>query len=736
MSDFQIFMPIAKMDAAKRTVSGYASTPAEDSDNEIVTLDAIKDALPDYLKWRNIREMHKLNAVGVAQQADTDQKGLYLTAKIVDDAAWEKCKAGVYKGFSIGGRKLARNGKKITKIDLTEISVVDRPANPECSFDMVKAAKPVVDAPAVLVKVKDKVSAEAKALAKMAKIVGSLAKNGPPAAHDGFSLPAPVEKTEPAAQPDGVASVNDSRPNENITRKTDDSSSPYGDVEYADPGHQADKKKRYPIDNEDHIRAAWSYINKPKNGAKYNSEHLAGIKSRIVSAWKKHIHQDGPPAAKVKSAKKFAKFARLVAYAEADQLPSFLTLGAKPASAEDDPFTLGKRMSTASNLSYVFDSIRSAQRSLILEGRGEKDSKDRQLADRLGSLAKEVAGVIADKATHEGGEATSLTDIDDAYINQFLNGDNAMTTSSTLALAAGGDPLAAAILDLVKRAAEPSIAKRMEDASEDVKKARKAMKECRKAIEECHKMHKAAYLAKMAKAKGGKADGKDGDDDFDHEGAMEKLNKAFSDAQKAAMLGKAAIGQLAKAAAHVGQRGQETTDAMSGVYEVPAGVKNLSMSDMAGAGTGTGERGTMPSLMPADGSVYAGKAGGGNDDLRKFANKDGMVPLGNVELMMKAAAAEAELAALRRMPMSAVGARRPLAFDPSAVMGGGTFGNGAGGSQDLHKSLFDGVNVNALNGADEMAHTAASARVIGNMLTNTGFAKSVLDPSFKGSAGS
>src|SRR5580692_9232641 len=187
MADFQFFMPIAKVDTEKRTVSGYASTPAKDSDGEIVTLDAVRSALPGYMDYGNIREMHALKAVGVAQEANVDTKGLFLTAKIVDDDAWAKCVEGVYKGFSIGGRKLAKTGNKITSIEMTEISVVDRPANPECKMSLAKSAKNVGEAQGYLLKIKPKATAEGKALAKMAKIVTSLAKAGPAAAHDGFS---------------------------------------------------------------------------------------------------------------------------------------------------------------------------------------------------------------------------------------------------------------------------------------------------------------------------------------------------------------------------------------------------------------------------------------------------------------------------------------------------------------------------------------------------------------------
>lgn len=58
---------------------------------------------------------------------------------------------------------------------------------------------------------------------------------------------------------------------------------PYGDVKYADPGYR-DGTKRYPIDSEEHCRAAWAYINMPKNAAKYTPEQLKAIKSRIKKA--------------------------------------------------------------------------------------------------------------------------------------------------------------------------------------------------------------------------------------------------------------------------------------------------------------------------------------------------------------------------------------------------------------------------------------------------------------------
>ena len=139
---------IQKVDAEQRMVWGYASTEAIDTSGETILKSAIEDALVDYMEYANIREMHQLSAVGTAEEASVDDKGLYIGAKVVDDTAWGKVTSGVYKGFSVGGKVLARdpkNKKIITKILLTEISLVDRPNNPEARFDIWKAVGSPVD---------------------------------------------------------------------------------------------------------------------------------------------------------------------------------------------------------------------------------------------------------------------------------------------------------------------------------------------------------------------------------------------------------------------------------------------------------------------------------------------------------------------------------------------------------------------------------------------------------------
>jgi hypothetical protein len=65
----------------------------------------------------------------------------------------------------------------------------------------------------------------------------------------------------------------------------------YGNVDFADPVN-----KKYPIDNEEHIRAAWSYIHMPRNYEKYSQNDIKTIENRIIQAWKSKIDPAGPPA--------------------------------------------------------------------------------------------------------------------------------------------------------------------------------------------------------------------------------------------------------------------------------------------------------------------------------------------------------------------------------------------------------------------------------------------------------
>lgn len=193
---------LLKVDTSQRMVFGWASTPTKDLQDERISLDAVKAALPAYMEWANIREMHQPSAVGVCKQADIleggeDKEGLYIGAKIVDDPAWKKVVEGVYKGFSIGGQKLHKVGDLVTKIVLFEISLVDRPANPDCKIEVWKAAGLTAETKNESVEEAEVVPEEKVSAGFMARFFKTVMGKG-----DGFSGPA---ATEPDPNPTRIS---------------------------------------------------------------------------------------------------------------------------------------------------------------------------------------------------------------------------------------------------------------------------------------------------------------------------------------------------------------------------------------------------------------------------------------------------------------------------------------------------------------------------------------------------
>jgi hypothetical protein len=326
-------------------VHGIASTEAEDDQGEVVRAEAMRNAIPDYMKFGAVREMHGLSAAGRALECNCGNDNVTrIVAHVVDPTAVIKVKNRVYNGFSIGGQVTQResgNFKTITALKLHEISLVDRPANPQATIDLWKSGDVVM--PDGLNTIGD---AFAQAMAKtqqfwrcnkpshmhfrkeeaancMAKSAAAAAlvesrkrmdngdarfddtsKHGmpsgpaiepddPPGAsnsEDNFDGDADDDDDEMSAESAGGEFKPESEVNrtEDFGKKANKPKGDYGKVRYADPGYQDDKKPRYPIDNEEHVRAAWSYINMPKNARLYSSEQLGRVKAAIRAAAKKY----------------------------------------------------------------------------------------------------------------------------------------------------------------------------------------------------------------------------------------------------------------------------------------------------------------------------------------------------------------------------------------------------------------------------------------------------------------
>jgi len=139
----RFYSQIQRIDAVEQMVFGFASTTGEAGDGLTITRLALEDALSEYMKFGNVREMHQQSAIGVTREATVSDDGMYVGVHVVDDSAWKKVTAGVYRGFSIGAKITSRdptNRSVVRGISLIEISLVDRPLDPGAIIEVWRAS--------------------------------------------------------------------------------------------------------------------------------------------------------------------------------------------------------------------------------------------------------------------------------------------------------------------------------------------------------------------------------------------------------------------------------------------------------------------------------------------------------------------------------------------------------------------------------------------------------------------
>src|SRR5260370_27734755 len=93
-------------------VYGIATSEALDEQGEIVRADAIRAAIPDYMRFPALREMHQLSAAGTTLEAEVCEDGTTrIVAHVVDPIAVAKVRNQVYRGFSIVGGGTPREAR-------------------------------------------------------------------------------------------------------------------------------------------------------------------------------------------------------------------------------------------------------------------------------------------------------------------------------------------------------------------------------------------------------------------------------------------------------------------------------------------------------------------------------------------------------------------------------------------------------------------------------------------------
>ena len=153
----------------KLVIGGYASIEMVDKQNDLITLDALNEAVKKYMtdpKFRNVMTNHSNVQVGEVIPSHRDKNGrVWKTA--VDDVGFfvvikmrediEKARevgrdirSGSMRSFSIGGQALSKRKKtheehgeynEIDKLELHEVTICEKGINPEAKFDILKQDK-------------------------------------------------------------------------------------------------------------------------------------------------------------------------------------------------------------------------------------------------------------------------------------------------------------------------------------------------------------------------------------------------------------------------------------------------------------------------------------------------------------------------------------------------------------------------------------------------------------------
>jgi len=139
-------------------VYGNATDDSLDLDQQICDPKWLEKAMPDWFtSGGNIREMHGPNAAGVAKEYENKNGKHIIGVHVVDPLAVKKVKAQVYRGFSVGIKapRVVRDNKaangRIIDGSIIEVSLVDRPANPNAKLILAKS----VDGESTLVQVEE-----------------------------------------------------------------------------------------------------------------------------------------------------------------------------------------------------------------------------------------------------------------------------------------------------------------------------------------------------------------------------------------------------------------------------------------------------------------------------------------------------------------------------------------------------------------------------------------------------
>ena len=152
--------------ASGLVIGGYASIEVVDKQNDLITLEALDDAVHKCMgesNYRNVMSNHSNVQVGevienyrdnngVLHKTGVDDVGFYVVIKLREDIEKAKeisrgIRKGTLRSFSIGGQAISKKSRtsdsmgtynEIDKLELHEVTICEKGINPEAKFDILK----------------------------------------------------------------------------------------------------------------------------------------------------------------------------------------------------------------------------------------------------------------------------------------------------------------------------------------------------------------------------------------------------------------------------------------------------------------------------------------------------------------------------------------------------------------------------------------------------------------------
>lgn len=146
----ELTVQIKGFNESERTVWGYANVAVVDNGNppDFIEAEAWPGAIADFLTRPLLLLMHQPINAGEITALKINRRGLWIKARVTLAQAWEEIKSGRLRGFSIGwlplpgGYEFKKVGDRLVRfvkrLFLFEISLVDRPMNPESLIEGVE----------------------------------------------------------------------------------------------------------------------------------------------------------------------------------------------------------------------------------------------------------------------------------------------------------------------------------------------------------------------------------------------------------------------------------------------------------------------------------------------------------------------------------------------------------------------------------------------------------------------